>query len=250
MERSNYKLLKQDKIQLAVFTPFNILANHIFPLSLALGNMMKASLLVILLLVSGCSSLSNTTNYEIEEGDNLFRVYVYDWCEENQYSLGAFGVDCLGVYNPPLYSSSYKDGIYVFYPMRINHSPVLFGPLIIPLIPLDGKPNVESINYKVRSIHKGSQPHIKPKKVTLYVNGIESSSCILKEEINDGISDIFTCNFDIDLKIIEKFYSLLTLDDETEIKLGYSKNKFWSYRPIVAPAGRAGNRGKYIHINK
>jgi hypothetical protein len=212
--------------------------------------MMKASLLAILFLISGCSSLSNTTNYEIEEGDNLSRTYVYDWCEENQLSLGAFGVVCNGVYNPPLYSSSHKDGVYVFYPIQINHSPVLFGPLIIPLIPLDSKPNVESINYKVRSLHKGSQPHIKPKKVTLYVNGIVNSSCILKEEINDGISDIFTCNFDIDVEKIEEFYTLLTLADEAEIKLVYSKNRFWSYRPIVAPAGRSGNRGKYIHINE
>ena len=210
---------------------------------------MKASLLAFLFLITGCSSLSNTTNYEVEQGDNLTRAYVYDWCEETQYTLGATGVDCLGVYKPPLYSLSNKDGTYIFYPIQINHNAISMGPLIVPLIPLESRPNVETMSYKVRSLNKGDEPHVKPKLVTLYVNGIENSSCVLKEQLNDGISDIFTCSFEFDGEIIDEFYSLITLTDETEIKIGYTKNRFWSYRPIVAPAGRAGNRGKYIHID-
>jgi hypothetical protein len=123
------------------------------------------------------------------------------------------------------------------------------GPLIVPVIPLESRPNLESMSYKVRSLDKGGQPHVKPKIVTLYVNDIENSSCILKKQVNDGMSDIFTCSFEIDAEIIEEFYSLVTLSDETEIKIRHTKNRFWSYRPIVAPAGRAGNRGKYIRID-
>lgn len=209
---------------------------------------MRSSLLILLVLITGCSTLSKTTNYEIVQDDSLSRTYVYDWCEESQYTLGFLPPQCSGVYKPPLYSFTNIYGIYVFYPIQIKHEDISIGPVLAPIFPLGYKRDAD-MSYKIRSLYKGSDAPVKPRKVTFYVNNIEHTSCTLKEEESDGISDIFTCGFEIDTDKIEDFYSLVTFTDETEIKIGYTQKQFWSYRPIDAPAGRDGNSGKYIHID-
>jgi hypothetical protein len=209
---------------------------------------MRFSLFAIIVSITGCSTLSNTTNYDVIKDERFVRAYVYDWCEENQVSLGIFGTQCSGVYSPPIYSLIYSETNYVFYPMQISHNNFSIGPLLVPIIYTDYFSEQETMKYKVRSLNKGSNSLVKPIKVAFYVNNLQSSSCLLKEQDNDGISDIFTCDFTIDTDNISEFYSLLTLADQTEIKVEYTKNKFWSYRPIIAPAGKAGNTGKYIDI--
>lgn len=210
---------------------------------------MKFLLFALIISITGCSTLSNTTNYEITIDESLVRTYVYDWCEESQFSLGVFGTQCSGVYSPPLYSLTYSETSYVFYPMQISHNDFSIGPLLVPIIYTNYYSERETMKFKVRGLNKGSNSLVKPIKVAFYVNNLISSSCLLKEQENDGISNIFTCDLTIDIDNVDEFYSLLTLADQTEIKIQYTKNKFWSYRPIVAPAGKAGNSGKYIDID-
>jgi hypothetical protein len=209
---------------------------------------MRVLLFTSLILITGCSTLSSTTNYELVKDESFVRTYVYDWCEENQLSLGILGPQCMGEYNPPVYSIVSNGANYIFYPMRISQNNISIGPILVPIIYTDYQHSKETMEYKVRSLDKNKHSAVKPRKVDFYINDLKKSNCTLQEQENDGVSDIFTCNFKIDTNNVEVFYSLLTLSDQTEIKIEYTKNKFWSYRPLVAPAGKAGNTGKYIDI--
>jgi len=209
---------------------------------------MKFIFFPLILLSVGCSTLSSTTNYEINYDENLSRTYVYDWCEESQYSLGIYGVQCGGIYSPPVYAYTNSNDIYVLYPMMIKHSDVSIGPPIAPIYPLLKSYSGETISYKVRSLRKGNGLTISPLKIAFHINGMEKTSCTLIKRGGDFISDIFTCDLTIETDEIDEFESLITLSDGTKIKTGYTKNKFWSYRPLIAPAGWFGNRGAYINI--
>lgn len=213
---------------------------------------MKLLLLSITFFMVGCSTLTSTTNYEIENNKELARTHVHDLCEENQISLGIFGTQCGGIYNPPAFSYEIDDSIYVFYPMQININLVSIGPLIAPLIPLfpfaDDEPVKESISYKIRVLSKNKLIDASPQHLSIISNDKEVASCELQAQTPDFISDIFTCELNVEHTMLDDFESVLRLANGSNIKIGYSKKTFWSYRPVIAPAGKGGNWDTFIRI--
>ena len=204
----------------------------------------------MIILFTGCSTISNTTNFEIDSNENLTRTYIYDWCEESSYSLGLWGDYCFGIYGPPVYSYKYHNGYYVFYPILINYKQIAFGPLIVPFIPLNmhQDTSIKTLTYKVRSYESKIGKMPKPIETKLHLSSGKYIMCSLKYSNTDKISDIFTCDINVNNIDSAITSSELTIENGEKIKIYYSKRKEWTYLPIVAPNGPRRSDKPYIRF--
>lgn len=207
---------------------------------------------LLLLPLAGCSTITTTTNYEIAQNKSLQKTHIYDWCEENRYTLGMTGPDC-GTYRPPVYSYKYGSGYYVFYPMLIGFDDVAFGPPILPIIPLIGDCDCEgqtTVRYKVR-LHTGNAGYSPaPETVEIYQGNVKYTDCSLGHSSSDDIGDVFECDLSVDTAHTPTIDSVLTLSDGKKIKIEYVKKETWTYKPLIAPNGGDWHPAPYIKFDE
>ncbi|WP_445357369.1 hypothetical protein ACJJIC_15680 [Microbulbifer sp. ANSA002] len=204
------------------------------------------------LIFAGCSTLSKTINYEIEPTSLLKRTYVFDWCEENQATLGLFEDHCFGIYNPPLYSYPVDKGYLVIYPLLVSHREIAAGPLGLPVIPLGGNNGLESserkLYFRFRTYSETDDFNVIPLK--LIAVSAAGEGCEFSKSSEDDIGEKYTCMLTINQKSIKSLKVNLKLSDNSEVDILYKLSEFTSYRPVVAPNGPARDEKPFIIIEK
>ena len=205
---------------------------------------------IAILVFTGCSTLSKTTNYEIEPSSLYKRTYVFDWCEENQAALGMFGDHCFGMYKPPLYSYPIGNGFLVIYPLLLNHKEISAGPLGLPVIPLSSNESLDYLEQKLyfrfRTYSKFETFEVEP--IKLFVENMSGDSCVISKESEDEIGAVYTCALTLKLREIENLRINLKLNDDSNVDISYKLSEFTSYRPVVAPNGPARDVKPFIVI--
>ena len=207
-------------------------------------------ILLAILVFTGCSTLSKTTNFEIEPSPLYKRTYVFDWCEENQAALGIFGDHCFGVYKPPLYSYPMGNGFLVIYPLLVNHNEIAAGPLGLPVIPLGSNESLDNLEQKLyfrfRTYSEFEAFEVKP--IKLFVLNASGEACAISKESEDDIGAVYTCVLTLKLREIENLKINLKLNDDSNVDISYKLSEFTSYRPVIAPNGPARDVKPFILI--
>ena len=212
--------------------------------------MKSLAILLTMLLCAGCSTLSKTTNYEIDASPKFKRTYVYDWCEENQVALGVFGEYCGGVYKPPLYSSPIENGYLVIYPLLVSHNQIAAGPLGLPVIPLgdneDSEKSEQKLYFRFRTYSESKPFKIAP--IKLFVKNAPEERCSISKNLEDDIGSVFTCILTLPKNGDESLQITLQLSNESVLDISYKLSEFTSYRPVIAPNGPARDVKPFIVI--
>ncbi|TAA47124.1 hypothetical protein [Corallincola spongiicola] len=206
--------------------------------------------LISFLVCTGCSTLSKTTNFEIEPSPQYQRTYVYDWCEENQSALGVFGEHCFGIYNPPLYSFPVDDGFLVIYPLLLSHEELSAGPLGLPIIPLGSNEasgsEEQNLYFRFRTYSKAGNFDIAPVKIS--ISNANNGSCDITESSEDAIGKVYTCVVSLKAGEHQRLSVNLKLNNNSAFDISYVLSEFTSYRPVVAPNGPARDEKPFITV--
>ncbi len=191
---------------------------------------MRNVILLLTVILAGCSGISESTYLEPINDGTLCRVHVHDWYEKETTGPS------IGAYRPPIYAYNYNSEYYVIYPLLVNTGPSAIGPPVLPVIPVktSDQSKLYEQSHRIRHYKKNGIGSIKPIKVTL-LNGDEVlGNCTLKFESKDLVGSVYICP---PVEIPEEMSKLqleLALFDGHKKLIELEKRTYNMYSPLLS----------------
>ena len=187
--------------------------------------MKKLLILLVLLLLCGCSGIDGRAYYSITPAQNLCKARTDDWVED-------LPEPSFGVLSPPLYALKYGDIEYIFHPVLKQVRFASVGPAFLPVIPitwLGGHPATnEEYKLSIRCFSENGTIVQSPPQLMITDSGTTLSCINTNNENSDVKGILFTYKLNPTIGATNNFDIHISLPDGEEKTIHYAlKNTLW-----------------------